>query len=468
MASQGPLYPGTSTSLANAGTSEDSNAWLNPTNVGADDTSEAAITAATYDSPDIGELLVASNFGLSVSGTVDGIVVEIMRRNSAGAASDNRVQLATGTTFADLVGTNKANTALDWPTAEALATYGGAADTWTAGLTAAQVNAAGFAVFLSVQADAANTDIQVDYIRVTVTYTPPTNTTVTPGVASLTTATFAPTVTATANQTVTPGVASLATATFAATVTATAHQTVIPPVLALALATFAPTVTVEAAGVTVTPTTASLALSAFAPTVAVSDNKSVMPGIATLALSTFAPNVTATDHKTVTPSVAAISLAAFVPTVTATAHQTVIPGTASLSLTGFAPTVTGGAGLTVTPAAATLALSAFAPSVSLTDNQLVTPEAASLTLAAFAATILTPRSVTPGMAALSLTGFAPSIAIGSASDVLVTPGPLALELTGYAPLVSTAFRGIRATIEQVGPSAEITTAVRIRADIDMT
>ena len=172
MASQGPLYPGTAASLANAGTAEDETPWVNPSNVGADDTSEAVITHATFDAGDIGELLVASNFGFAVSGTVDGITVEIMRRNSAGAASDNRVQLATGTTFATLVGDNKADTALDWPTAEALKTYGGAADDWNAGLTAAQVNDPGFAVFLSVQADAANTDIQVDYIRVTVEYTP--------------------------------------------------------------------------------------------------------------------------------------------------------------------------------------------------------------------------------------------------------------------------------------------------------
>lgn len=175
MASQGPRYPGTAASLSNAGSSEDKDAWVNPANVGADDGTESTITAATFDSPDISQLLVASNFGFAIptGSTINGIVVEIDRRNSAGAASDNRVQLATGTTFADLVGTNKADTALDWPTATAVATYGGAADTWTAGLTVAQINAAGFAVFLSVQADAANTDVQVDYIRVTVHYTAP-------------------------------------------------------------------------------------------------------------------------------------------------------------------------------------------------------------------------------------------------------------------------------------------------------
>jgi hypothetical protein len=173
MATDGPRYPASAVNVSNAGTSENTDAWVSPTNVGADDTSEATITAATFDSPDISQILVASNFGFALSAaSIDGITVEIMRRNSAGAASDNRVQLGNGTTFASLVGDNKADTATDWPTTEEAVSYGGVADTWAAGLTPAQVNSADFAVFLSVQADAANTDIQVDYIRVTITYTP--------------------------------------------------------------------------------------------------------------------------------------------------------------------------------------------------------------------------------------------------------------------------------------------------------
>lgn len=173
MASQGPLFPGTTANLANAGTSENANAWVNPGNVAADDGTESTITAATYDSPDISEILVASNFNFNaVSGTVNGITVEIDRRSIiANSGKDFRVQLATGTTFADLVGTNKAVPATIWPTTSTIATYGGAADTWSAGLTAAQVSAAGFAVFLSAQANIANADIGVDFIRVTVTYT---------------------------------------------------------------------------------------------------------------------------------------------------------------------------------------------------------------------------------------------------------------------------------------------------------
>jgi hypothetical protein len=177
MATAGPRFPGTVTSLANAGTSENAEAWVSPGNASADDGTTTSITAASYDSPDISQLLVCSNFGFSAdidaASTINGITVEIERNNAAGAASDNRVQLATGTAFANLVGTNKADTALDWPATLTLKSYGGAADTWSAGLTAAQVIASGFAVFLSVQADAANTDIAVDFVRVTIDYTPP-------------------------------------------------------------------------------------------------------------------------------------------------------------------------------------------------------------------------------------------------------------------------------------------------------
>lgn len=174
MPSVGPRYPGTASSYANAGTSENAEAWVNPTNVGADDGSEATITAATYDSPDISQILVASNFGFTIASdaTINGITVEIERRDQAiGAASDNRVQLGKGTAFANLVGNNKADTATDWPTAVAIATYGSSSDLWGTTWTPTEINASTFAVHLSVQADAANTDIFVDYIRVTVQYT---------------------------------------------------------------------------------------------------------------------------------------------------------------------------------------------------------------------------------------------------------------------------------------------------------
>lgn len=178
MASQGPLFPGTTATLANAGTSENAEAWVSPGNIVSDNATEASITASTYDTPDISQLLVASNFGFSIpaSAIIDGIVVEVDRRSIiASSGKDFRVQLATGTAFANLVGSNKAVPATIWPTTSGVATYGSSTDTWGAGLSVSQINAAGFAVMLSCQANIANADVGVDYIRVTVHYHVPTN-----------------------------------------------------------------------------------------------------------------------------------------------------------------------------------------------------------------------------------------------------------------------------------------------------
>lgn len=165
-------FAATATSLANAGTSENAEAWVSPSNANADDGTTTSITAATYDSPDISQLLVLSNWGFAIpSGSlITGIVVEIERNNAAGAASDNRVQLAKGTTFANLVGTNKADTATDWPATLATVSYGANNDLWGTTWTTSEINDASFAIMISVQADAANTDIAIDFVRITVHY----------------------------------------------------------------------------------------------------------------------------------------------------------------------------------------------------------------------------------------------------------------------------------------------------------
>jgi len=170
MASQGPFFPGTVTTESVS--TESANDWLTPGNIAADDGSEAQITAATYDSPDISFRLKAQNFGFTIptAATIDGITVEIDRRSIiAGSGKDFRVQLLNAA--GALVGTNKADTATAWPTTSTVKTYGGAADTWTASPTDAMVNDPDFGVVLSVSAAIANADIGVDFIRVTVTYT---------------------------------------------------------------------------------------------------------------------------------------------------------------------------------------------------------------------------------------------------------------------------------------------------------
>lgn len=225
---------------------------------------------------------------------------------------------------------------------------------------------------------------------------------------------------AASSVTVTPTTASLTTATFAPTVTASDHKTA-------------------------TPSTASLTLATFAPTVAVSDNQTVTPSTATLTLATFAPTVTATDHKTVTPSTASLTLTAFAPTVTTTANVTVTPATAELVLTSFAPTVSTSDATAVTPGTASLTLTTYAPTVSTTAHQTVTPTTASLSMTAFAPDVVISdhKVVTPGTASLALTVFAPAVttstspfdwehAVGAVTLSAVSQGRVTLDAPSHA------------------------------------
>lgn len=168
---------------------------------------------------------------------------------------------------------------------------------------------------------------------------------------------------------VTPGVASLTTTTFAPTVSTSDNKRVVPSTASLVTSLFAPTVSTSD-NKRVVPTTASLVTSLFAPTVSTTDHKRVVPGVASLTLTTFAPDVSAGQGLTLVPSTASLSLTTFAPTVTTTANQRVVPGTASLVLTPFAPTVR--APRLVTPNTASLSITLFEPTVVVAPVSIVT------------------------------------------------------------------------------------------------
>lgn len=168
MASEGPRFPGTMASVLETG---DDNAWVNPGNVAADDGAEAQVTDATFDANDQTAALRCSTFGFGIpsDATIDGVIVEVEQRRFAGAARDHQVQLfsSPGT----LIGNNKA-TATAWPATATIASYGGAADAWGASLTPAIVNASTFGVSVKAFATSANTDVGIDFVRLTIHYTP--------------------------------------------------------------------------------------------------------------------------------------------------------------------------------------------------------------------------------------------------------------------------------------------------------
>jgi len=171
MADTGYQYPTVMTTESVA--PESVSGWNSPTNIGADDVTYAYVTAANYDTDDITYRLKAQGFPFAAipdDATINGIKVEIAGYNDAGeTVKDYRVQLldANGA----LVGDNKA-VAGNWDTSLTIRTYGGATELWNASPTVAMVKDADFGVVLSCQATANNADVYVDYIRITIYYTP--------------------------------------------------------------------------------------------------------------------------------------------------------------------------------------------------------------------------------------------------------------------------------------------------------
>jgi hypothetical protein len=492
VASQGPLFPATAASLSEASTLENKDAWATPTNVFSDNATESNITAATFDSPDISQILVASNFSFTIpaGATIDGITVEIDRRSIiTGSGKDFRVQLGTGTAFANLVGTNKAS-ATTWPATTAVATYGGAADTWTAGLTAAQVNAAGFAVFLSASALIANADIGVDFIRVTVNYTE-TSVTVTPGTASLVLTTFAPAVTVGGPISLRGVGALAASATDTAVVTfplpagfaagdvaylfvqgssggdtdlsdpsgwtrlsslfleiGTNDMELYVWRRVLAGGDAEPTITVDtahsgsalgvfgfvAAWVGVDGTTPEDATTVFSSSAAAATWTPT--GITTASANAQAVSIVVTDDDNM---LALSADAGFTDRASGADYQSTIGGDTAF---GLADMVMQTAGAVTQPTweetvlgndawiGAALALRAAVDAGNIT----VTPGVASLTTAPFAPTVTASdhKVATPGVASLTLATFVPTVGIG----VNVVPAPASLTLSTFAPVVT--------------------------------
>lgn len=220
--------------------------------------------------------------------------------------------------------------------------------------------------------------------------------TVTPDVASLTTTTYAPTVTITENKAVTPGVASLTLTLYAPTVTATSNQTVTPNTASLTITTYQPSV-VATANVSITPANTSLSITTYAPTISVGGNVSVTPDTASVSFISYAPVIVISNNKVVTPDIASLVTSTFAPVVAVTDNTFASPDIVSLSLTTYAPTVSVTSGIVVTPGTPSLTLTPYLPTVTATNNIIVTPSAVSLILTAYApiVTILAPSTDSP-------------------------------------------------------------------------
>lgn len=143
------------------------------------DNSEAFITAATFDSPDISEKLSLSNFGFDIpeDATIDGITLDVYRRSDGGTDGvGTSSQISLSTTAGTPASRNKASldSPTNWPTSVTQQTYGGASDLWAATSTFSDetINGTGFGVVICAQANATNADIWIDLVQVAVGYTP--------------------------------------------------------------------------------------------------------------------------------------------------------------------------------------------------------------------------------------------------------------------------------------------------------
>jgi hypothetical protein len=174
MANTNAIYPGTVTTQSSSWP-ENSVDWTNPNNIKADDGSYTT-AAIAYVMPQSGTYrLKAQNFDFSAipdGSTIDGILVEIERKASvASRLQDYRVQLLDAS--GNLVGANKGSSTY-YTTSDVVASYGNATDTWSASPTAAMVKDADFGVVLSTKNAVSGTvTASVDFIRITIYYTPP-------------------------------------------------------------------------------------------------------------------------------------------------------------------------------------------------------------------------------------------------------------------------------------------------------
>lgn len=171
MSTQGPNSPGT---LASDSTLSGSTiAWTNPSNAAASDDSRATATVAAAE---ITHYLKCTNFGFTIpdGSTIDGIEVKVERHADAAVGSDlqdHAIKLHDA--VLGYQGANKA-VAATWDAMDTVATYGGAADTWSFSPTVSKVNQTGFGVGIGATNVGANpTTARIDHVTITITYTEP-------------------------------------------------------------------------------------------------------------------------------------------------------------------------------------------------------------------------------------------------------------------------------------------------------
>lgn len=176
MATTGAKFPTLGTSVSESPWSD--NAWTTPTNIYSDNAETANVTASTYDNGDQTYVLKATGFDFSEipdDATILGVECKVNAwyRSGTGAASMDLLQLLDASRAK--VGTNQCSSAVALTTTNTtIITKGGAADLWGNELTPAWVKDADFGVAIGILATANNSDVDVDYVTLEITYSAPT------------------------------------------------------------------------------------------------------------------------------------------------------------------------------------------------------------------------------------------------------------------------------------------------------
>jgi hypothetical protein len=149
--------------------------WTSVASMGASDTTYARITHASYDATTWTYLVRLTNFGfaayIAAGSVINGITVTINGYGANGTNKPKHVQLTKDTT--NVVGTDYGIDTVWSASPGNTRTFGGATDKWGTTWTVAEVTATTFGVHFANQAVDDNADVYIDYVAVTITWTPP-------------------------------------------------------------------------------------------------------------------------------------------------------------------------------------------------------------------------------------------------------------------------------------------------------
>lgn len=165
-----------------------------------------------------------------------------------------------------------------------------------------------------------------------------------------------------------------------------------PGVASLTITTYAPTPSVSAS-VTLTLGSVALSVNAYAPSITVSEHRRLTVGVASVAFTTLTPSVLMTNNRLIAPGIVMMTLGTYTPTVSIQAI--LVPGAQAVLLTPAPPVVIATNNYLMTPAVASMVLTMFAVDVAVRNDVRTDVPPTELALATFTPTVVATRMIVP-------------------------------------------------------------------------